>query len=83
MRLFVVMAIVVMGWLMVLLVLSVVHIILILMLIPMLWHPCVTSNMKSEVVFSIIIVMMVVNKMLISYRNMGWMDFLPLWFIMR
>ena len=83
MRLFVVMAIVVMGWLMVLLVLSVVHIILILMLIPMLWHPCVTSNMKSEVVFSIIIVVVVVNKMLISYRNMGWMDFLPLWFIMR
>ena len=83
MRLFVVMAIVVMGWLMVLLVLSIVHIILILMLIPMLWQPCVTSNMKSEVVFSIIIVVVVVNKMLVSDRNMGWMDFLPLWFVMR
>ena len=83
MRLFVVMAIFVMGWLMVLFVLSVVHIILILMLIPMLWHPCVASNMKSECVFIIIIVVVVVNKVLISYRNMGWMDFLPLWFVMR
>ena len=83
MRFFVVMAIVVMGWLMVLLELSVVHIILILMLVTMIWHPCLTSKMKSEVVFIIIIVVVVVNKVLISYRNMGWMYFLPLWFVMR
>lgn len=78
--LFVGVIVVVMGLVVVdmLWVLILIDIILVLVLVAVFRHPGMTSEMESEVVLVVIVVVALVMEVLISKRDVGWVDVLPL-----
>lgn len=55
-----------------------IDIILVFVLVAVFRHPGMTSEMESEVVFVVIVVVALVMVVLISKRDVGWVDVLPL-----